>query len=126
MTELRAAKIKGIEEDIAPLEVEGPDDARVLVLGWGGTYGQIGEACGRLNAGGHRVARAHLRHLNPLPKNTEGVLRRFNKIVVPELNMGQLSRLIQAEFLIEVISINQVKGLPFRAAELEERLKELI
>ncbi|HZA19356.1 MAG TPA: 2-oxoacid:acceptor oxidoreductase subunit alpha [Actinomycetota bacterium] len=126
MSELRVAKIRAIEEDIDPLEWDGDDDARVLILGWGSTYGAIGAACRRLRAGGAKVARAHLKHLNPFPKNTGDVLARFDKVVIPEMNMGQLSKLIRAEFLIDVISINKVKGQPFRAAELEERLLELM
>ena len=126
MTELRAAKIKAIEEDIDPLEFIGDDDARVLVLGWGGTYGPIGEACRRLRARGQKIARAHLKHLSPLPKNTGEVLARFDKVVVPELNMGQLSKVIRSEFLVEVFSINKVKGLPFQASELEAEIEELI
>ena len=126
MTLLRAAKIKAIEEDIEPLEWDGDDGAKVLVLGWGSTYGAIGAACRRLRARGKKIARAHLKHLNPMPKNTEEVLRRFETIVIPEMNMGQLSKLIRADFLIDAISINQVKGLPFRAGDLEERLLELV
>ncbi|MFN2587597.1 MAG: 2-oxoacid:acceptor oxidoreductase subunit alpha [Actinomycetota bacterium] len=126
MTLLRQAKIKAIEEDIEPLEWDGDEEATVLVLGWGSTYGAIGAACRRLRARGVPIARAHLKHLNPMPKNTGDVLRRFETIVIPEMNMGQLSRLIRAEFLIDAISINQVKGLPFRAGELEQRLLELI
>jgi 2-oxoglutarate/2-oxoacid ferredoxin oxidoreductase subunit alpha len=126
MTLLRAAKIQAIEEDIEPLEWDGDDDARLLVLGWGSTYGAIGAACRRLRAQGVKVARAHLKHLNPFPKNTEEILRRFDKVVIPEMNMGQLSKLIRAEFLIDAVSINKVKGLPFRATELEEQIMELI
>jgi 2-oxoglutarate/2-oxoacid ferredoxin oxidoreductase subunit alpha len=126
MSELRFAKIRAIEEDIDPLEWDGDDDARVLILGWGSTYGAIGAACRRLRARGAKVARAHLKHLNPFPMNTGEVLARFDKVVIPEMNMGQLSKLIRAEFLIDVISINKVKGQPFRAAELEERLLELM
>jgi 2-oxoglutarate ferredoxin oxidoreductase subunit alpha len=126
MSELRVAKIRAIEEDIDPLEWDGDDDARVLILGWGSTYGAIGAACRRLRADGAKVARAHLKHLNPFPKNTGDVLARFDKVVIPEMNMGQLSKLIRAEFLIDVISINKVKGQPFRAAELEKRLLELM
>ncbi|MDQ3916359.1 MAG: 2-oxoacid:acceptor oxidoreductase subunit alpha [Actinomycetota bacterium] len=126
MTLLRQAKIKAIEEDIEPLEWDADEEATVLVLGWGSTYGAIGAACRRLRARGKKIARAHLKHLNPMPKNTGEVLGRFEKIVIPEMNMGQLSRLIRAEFLIDTISINQVKGLPFRAGELEDRLLELI
>ena len=126
MTLLRQAKIKAIEEDIEPLEWDGDDEAKVLVLGWGSTYGAIGAACRRLRARGKKIARAHLKHLNPMPKNTGEVLGRFETVVIPEMNMGQLSRLIRAEFLIDTISINQVKGLPFRAGDLEEKLLEII
>ena len=126
MTDLRQAKIKVIEEDIAPLEYDADEGATVLILGWGSTYGAIGAAVRRLRARGKKVARAHLKHLNPFPKNTEEVLRRFDKIVVPEMNMGQLSKLVRSEFLIPTININQVKGLPFRAGDLENRLLEIM
>jgi 2-oxoglutarate/2-oxoacid ferredoxin oxidoreductase subunit alpha len=122
MTVLRAAKIRAIEEDIEPLEFDSDEGARVLILGWGGTYGAIGAAVRRLRARGKKVARAHLKHLNPLPKNTGDVLKRFDKIVIPEINMGQLNRLIRAEFLIDTIPINQVRALPFRAGDLEQEL----
>lgn len=126
MTDLRQAKIKVIEEDIAPLEYDSDEGATVLILGWGSTYGAIGAAVRRLRARGKKIARAHLKHLNPFPKNTEEVLRSFDKIVVPEMNMGQLSKMIRSEFLIPTININQVKGLPFRAGDLENRLLEII
>jgi 2-oxoglutarate ferredoxin oxidoreductase subunit alpha len=126
MTDLRQAKIKVIEEDIAPLEYDADEGAEVLILGWGSTYGAIGAAVRRLRARGKKIARAHLKHLNPFPKNTEEVLRRFDKIVVPEMNMGQLSKLVRSEFLVPTININQVKGLPFRAGDLENRLLEII
>lgn len=126
MTLLRQAKIKAIEEDIDPLEWDGDDDARVLVLGWGSTYGAIGAACRRLRLRGLKVARAHLKHLNPFPKNTGELLSRFDVVIIPEMNMGQLSKLIRAEFLIDVISINQVKGLPFRSGDLEAEIEEHI
>ena len=126
MTKLRAAKIKAIEEDIDPLEWDGDEDSKVLVLGWGSTYGAIGAACRRLRAKGKKIARAQLRHMNPFPKNLGDVLDRFDKIVIPEMNMGQLATLIRAEFLIDVVSINQVKGLPFKAQDLENELGELV
>jgi 2-oxoglutarate/2-oxoacid ferredoxin oxidoreductase subunit alpha len=125
MTELRAAKVKAIEEDIEPLEWRGDDDARVLVLGWGSTYGSIGAACRRLRARDIKIAQAHLKHLNPFPKNTEQVLRRFDKVIIPEMNTGQLAKLIRAEFLVDARSITKVKGLPFRGGELEEKIVEL-
>jgi len=124
MTELRAAKIKAIEEDIDPLEWRGDDDASVLVVGWGGTYGAIGAACRSLRLAGKKIAHAHIRHLFPFPRNTEEVLRRFDKVIVPELNMGQLSKLIRAEFLIDVQSINKMQGQPFRSNELEQMILE--
>ena len=126
MTELRQAKIKAIEEDIDPLEWHGDEDARVLVLGWGSTYGSIGQACRRLKSRGVKVARAHLKHLNPFPQNTEEVLKRFERVVIPEMNMGQLSKLVRSDFLIDAVSLNQVKGLPFKATWLEDKLLELI
>ncbi len=126
MTLLRQAKIKAIEEDIDPLDWDGDDAARVLVLGWGSTYGAIGAACRRLRLKGKKVARAHLKHLNPFPKNTGDLLKRFDTVIVPEMNMGQLSKLVRAEFLIDVVSINQVNGLPFRAGDLEEQIEEYL
>ena len=124
MSELRAAKIKAIEEDIDPLEWRGDEDASVLVLGWGGTYGAIGAACRSLRQAGKKIAHAHIRHLSPFPRNTEEVLRRFDKVIVPELNMGQLSKLVRAEFLIDAQSINKMQGQPFRSSELEQMILE--
>ena len=124
MTELRAAKIKAIEEDIDPLEWRGDEDASVLILGWGGTYGAIGAACRSLRLSGKKIAHAHIRHLFPFPKNTEEVLRRFDKVIVPELNMGQLSKLVRAEFLIDAQSITKMQGQPFRSSELEKMILE--
>jgi 2-oxoglutarate ferredoxin oxidoreductase subunit alpha len=126
MTLLRAAKIKAIEEDIEPLEFDADEGARTIVVGWGGTYGAIGAAVRRLRGRGKKIARAHLKHLNPFPKNTREVLERFDKVIVPEINMGQLSRLLRADFLIDTISINRMRGLPFRAGELEEEILELM
>jgi 2-oxoglutarate ferredoxin oxidoreductase subunit alpha len=126
MTVMRQAKIKAIEEDIEPLDFDSDDGASILILGWGSTYGAIGAAVRRLRARDKKIARAHLKHLNPFPRNTEEVLRRFDKVVVPEMNMGQLSKMVRSEFLIDTININQVKGLPFRAGDLERQLLELM
>ena len=126
MTQLRAAKIKAIEEDIEPLEFDADEGAEVLILGWGGTYGAIGAAVRRLRNRGKKVGRAHLKHLNPFPKNTREVLARFDKVVVPEINTGQLSRLVRAEFLVDTIGINKVRALPFRAGDLEEELVKIM
>ncbi|MDQ3661231.1 MAG: 2-oxoacid:acceptor oxidoreductase subunit alpha [Actinomycetota bacterium] len=126
MTLLRAAKIRAIEEDIDPLEWHGDEDAQVLVLGWGSTYGAIGIACRRLRERGKKVARAHLRHMNPFPQNTEDVLRRFKRVVIPEMNTGQLAKLIRADFLIDAITISSMRGMPFKARDIETQLLEII
>jgi 2-oxoglutarate/2-oxoacid ferredoxin oxidoreductase subunit alpha len=124
MTELRAAKIAGIVDDIPELEVEDPDAADLLVLGWGSTYGAIEGAARRARRRGARVAVAHLYHLNPLPRNTGEVVRRFPRVLIPEVNTGQLVRMIRAEFLIDAESYTKVEGLPIFAEELEEAILE--
>ncbi|MGI5159236.1 2-oxoacid:acceptor oxidoreductase subunit alpha [Microbispora sp. CA-102843] len=125
MVRLRQAKIDGI--DVPDLTVDDPDgDARVLVLGWGSTYGPIAAAARRVRAAGHKVAQAHLRHLNPLPANTGEVLRSYDKVLLPEINLGQLAMLLRARFLVDVISYNRVRGLPFKAAELAAVIQDVI
>jgi 2-oxoglutarate/2-oxoacid ferredoxin oxidoreductase subunit alpha len=125
MVRTRAARIDGIK--VPDLEVEDPDgSATVLVLGWGSTYGPIGAACRALRQRGLPIAQAHLRHLNPLPANTGEVLRRYDKVVIPEMNLGQLAHLIRGRFLVDAIAYNQVRGLPFTAAELETMLEDVV
>jgi len=127
MVRLRQAKIDGIAAGLSPLEVDDPHgDASVLVLGWGSTYGPIGAACRRVRETGRSVAQAHLRHLNPFPPGTGEALRRYDKVVVPEMNLGQLAMLLRARFLVDAISHNQVRGLPFKAEELAGVLTALI
>ena len=127
MVRLRQAKIDGIAADLTPVEVDDPDgDARVLVLGWGSTFGSIGAAVRRARQAGHSVAQAHLRHLNPFPPNLADVLRRYDKVLVPEINLGQLALVLRGRFLVDVISYNQVRGLPFRAAELAGVIEDVI
>jgi 2-oxoglutarate ferredoxin oxidoreductase subunit alpha len=127
MVRLRQAKIDGIAADIALLDVDDPDgSARVLVLGWGSTYGAIGAAVRRVRNAGHAVAQAHLRHLNPFPPNLADVLRRYDRVLVPEINLGQLALLLRGRFLVDVISYNQIRGLPFRAAELAGVIEDVI
>jgi 2-oxoglutarate ferredoxin oxidoreductase subunit alpha len=126
MMTLRAAKVAGIANDIPPLDVFGPDHGELLILGWGSTYGAIRSAVERLNADGRPVAHAHLRHLNPFPLNTEDVLRRYGRVLVPEVNLGQLSMLIRARFLIDAIGYNRVRGKPFRIVEIIEEAERLL
>src|SRR5690606_23272271 len=125
MVRLRQAKIDGIT--VPDLQVDDPGgQARVLVLGWGSTYGPIAAAVRRIRKAGGHVAQAHLRHLNPLPGNTGEVLRRYDKVLLPEINLGQLALLLRARFLVDVISYNRVRGLPFKAEELAGVIQEVI
>jgi 2-oxoglutarate ferredoxin oxidoreductase subunit alpha len=124
MSRLRAAKIAGIAADIPDVAVDADDGAGLLVLGWGSTYGAIGAAVRRVRAGGGRIAWAHLTHLNPFPPNLGDVLRRYPKVLVPELNLGQLTRLVRAEFLVDARPLTMVRGLPFVAADLEQIFTE--
>ena len=124
MVRTRQAKIDGI--DIPDLDVDDPHEARTLVLGWGSTYGPITAAVRRLRAAGESIAQAHLRHLNPFPRNLGAVLGRYEKVVIPEMNLGQLATLIRAKYLVDAHSYNQVNGMPFKAEQLAAALKEAI
>jgi 2-oxoglutarate ferredoxin oxidoreductase subunit alpha len=122
MTELRAAKVARIAETIPALEVDHVDGARLLVLGWGSTYGPIRAAVRRARADGMAVAVAHLRHLNPFPANVGEVLHSYERVLVPEMNSGQLQRLLRAEHLVDVQGYHRVSGLPFTTAELVDAI----
>ncbi len=126
MTRLRAAKVAGIANDIPLLQVDDPDGADTLVLGWGSTYGPIGAAVKRVRRAGHHVAQAHLHYLNPFPLNTGEVLRSYDKVLIPEMNLGQLLKLIRAEFLVDAIGYNRVRGTPFKASELADAITALV
>jgi 2-oxoglutarate ferredoxin oxidoreductase subunit alpha len=127
MVRLRQAKVDGIAHDIPLLDVDDPDgDARVLVLGWGSTYGSIGAAVRRVRLNGVSVAQAHLRHLSPFPANLGDVLKKYDKVLVPEINTGQLALVLRGRFLCDVISYNRVRGLPFRASELAGVIEDVI
>ncbi|MFJ1549919.1 2-oxoacid:acceptor oxidoreductase subunit alpha [Streptomyces sp. NPDC088246] len=124
MVRTRQAKVDGIE--VPDLEVDDPGEARTLVLGWGSTYGPITAAVRRLRAAGQPIAQAHLRNVNPFPRNLGEVLKRYDKVVVPEMNLGQLATLIRAKYLVDARSYNQVNGMPFKAEQLATALKEAI
>ncbi|MFE5035471.1 2-oxoacid:acceptor oxidoreductase subunit alpha [Streptomyces sp. NPDC056683] len=124
MVRTRQAKIDGI--DVPDIEVDDPDGARTLVLGWGSTYGPITAAVRRLRAAGEPIAQAHLRHLNPFPRNLGTVLKQYDKVVIPEMNLGQLATLIRAKYLVDAHSYNQVNGMPFKAEQLATALEEAI
>ncbi|MGW4869036.1 2-oxoacid:acceptor oxidoreductase subunit alpha [Streptomyces chartreusis] len=124
MVRTRQAKIDGIE--VPDLEVDDLHEAKTLVLGWGSTYGPITAAVRRLRTAGESIAQAHLRHLNPFPRNLGAVLGRYEKVVIPEMNLGQLATLIRAKYLVDAHSYNQVNGMPFKAEQLAKALKEAI
>jgi 2-oxoglutarate ferredoxin oxidoreductase subunit alpha len=127
MTRLRQAKVDGIAGSLPPTEVDDPDgDARVAIIGWGSTYGPIGAACRQIRNSGRSVAQIHLRHLNPLPADLGKVLAQYDRVVCPEMNLGQLALLLRAKFLVDVQSHTQVRGLPFRAAELAAVVEDVI
>jgi len=126
MTNVRAAKVANIADDIPPQEVNGPESGDLLVISWGGTYGACTAAIQQCQAKGLRVAHAHLRYLNPFPKNLQELFNRYEQILVPELNMGQLRMLLRGTFLQDVHGLNKVKGKPFAISEIVARIHELI
>ncbi len=127
MVRTRQAKVDRIAESLPPLEVDDPSgEARVLMLGWGSTYGPIGAACRRVRLAGLDVAQVHLRHLNPFPKDLGDILKRYDAVMVPEMNLGQLSMLLRAKYLVDVVGYNQVNGMPLKAAELAAAITDLI
>jgi 2-oxoglutarate/2-oxoacid ferredoxin oxidoreductase subunit alpha len=127
MTRLRQAKVDGIADDIPPLEVDDPgEDAELLVLGWGSSLGTITAAVARARASGQKVATAHFRHLSPFPANTGEVVRRYPKVLIPEMNMGQLAALIRAKYLVDAQTYSKVQGLPIFAEELEREITRVL
>ncbi|WTW96835.1 2-oxoacid:acceptor oxidoreductase subunit alpha [Streptomycetaceae bacterium NBC_01309] len=127
MVRIRQAKVDGIAKDIEPLWLDDPtDDAKVLVVGWGSTYGPIAAGVRRVRGQGGKVAQAHFRHLNPFPANTAEVLKKYDKVIVPEMNLGQLALLLRGKYLVDAIAYNQVRGLPFKAEELAHVIQEVI
>ncbi|MFB9313207.1 2-oxoacid:acceptor oxidoreductase subunit alpha [Nocardioides plantarum] len=132
MVRTRQAKIDRIADSLPPLVVDDPSGppgqgkAKVLVIGWGSTYGPIGAGCRRVRKAGYDVAQVHLRHLNPFPKDLGDILRRYDKVLVPEMNLGQLSLLLRGKYLVDAIGYNHVRGLPLKAAELAEAIGNLV
>jgi 2-oxoglutarate ferredoxin oxidoreductase subunit alpha len=126
MVNTRAAKIAGIANDIPDQEIYGAPNAELLVVGWGGTYGHIRTAVDEAHRKGQKVAGMHLRHLNPMPKNVGEILRRHKKILVPELNLGQLRMLLRSEFLVDAVGLNKVAGQPFLVREITAKIDEML
>lgn len=126
MVHLRAQKIKNIANDIPDLKVDGDEQGDLLVLGWGGTYGTLKDATSLAREKGYKVSHAHLKYLNPLPINTGEVLNNFSKVLIPEINLGQLSKYIRSEFLIDVLQFNKVRGLPLSAADIVDKITDIL
>src|SRR5215468_5514122 len=126
MVRLRARKVAGIAREFPPTEVFGPPDADLLVVGWGSTFGAIRQAVTDLQAAGHRVAHVHLRHLNPLPADLGGLLARARHVLVPEINLGQLVKVLRAEYLVPAVGYQKIQGRPFKVSELTARSIRLL
>jgi 2-oxoglutarate/2-oxoacid ferredoxin oxidoreductase subunit alpha len=125
MVNVRAAKVAGIAKEIPPSKIDGPQSGELLIVGWGSTYGGIAQAREKAEAQGISVAHLHLRHLNPLPPDLGDILARYKTILVPELNLGQLSRLLRERYLVDALSLSKVQGKPFKVSEIYDRIVEL-
>jgi 2-oxoglutarate ferredoxin oxidoreductase subunit alpha len=126
MVKTRAAKVLAIGQDIPPTEILGEDRGELLVIGWGGTYGAITQAVRFMQGRGCKVSSIHLRHLNPLPPDLSTILTRFRRVLVPELNNGQLLKLLRAEYLVDAIGLNKIQGKPFKVVEITAKIDELL
>ena len=126
MVRLRAEKVARVADSIPEVEVDGPAEGKLLVLGWGSTLGAITGAVNVARSEGLEVSRAHLRHLNPFPSNLGAVLRSFEQVLVPEMNSGQLALLLRAKYLVDVTSYSKIQGKPFFRSELGARIEEML
>jgi 2-oxoglutarate ferredoxin oxidoreductase subunit alpha len=126
MVRTRAQKVANIANEIPELKVNGPEEGDLLVIGWGGTYGSIVTAVQRAQRKGYKVAQAHLRYLNPMPRNTGDVLKRYKKVLVPELNTGQLRMLLRGIFLVDAQGLNKIQGRPFLVSEIEQKIEQML
>ena len=125
MTNVRAERVARIADDVPLQEVDGPSSGKLLVLSWGGTYGACTTAVRQCQNDGLSVAHAHLRYLNPFPKNLGEILQQYDRVLVPELNMGQLRLLVQARYVREIAPLNKVQGKPFTVSEVVFKIREL-
>ena len=126
MVELRQQKVDVIANEIPPSKTYGKGHGDLLVIGWGGTHGAIRSAVESAQSDGLSVSHLHLRYLNPLPKDLGEILVKFQKVMIPELNLGQLAMIIRAKFLVDAISLCKVQGKPFTQTEIYHKIKELI
>lgn len=126
MVKIRHQKIQNMANSIPELEIDGPQEGDLLVIGWGGTYGAITEAVTHVRRKGYNVSHAHFKYINPLPKNTEEVLKSFKHVLLPEINLGQFAKILKSEFLVPIIQFNVVRGLPFRVGDIENKIIEIL
>ena len=126
MCRLRAQKVERVAAFVSDVTPDGPGTGDLLVLSWGGTFGAVYSAVHRVREKGKAVSHVHLRHLNPFPANLGDVLSRYEKVLIPELNLGQLALLIRAKYLIDTISYANLKGRPFTISEVQEKIEELL
>ena len=126
MTEIRGEKLERIAAELPPTEVVGPEDATLLLVGWGSTFGAIRAGVNNAGRAGYKAAHAHLRYLSPLPPDLGDVLRRYDRVLVPELNTGQLARVLRSEYLVPTIQLNKIQGLPFKASEVSTKIIEIL
>jgi 2-oxoglutarate ferredoxin oxidoreductase subunit alpha len=115
-----------ITQDIPPTKIDGPDSGKLLVIGWGSTYGSIAAAVKEFQGQGKAVSHVHLRYLNPLPADLGGIIARFDKVLVPEMNMGQLLRVLRAEYLVDAVGLNKIQGRPFKVSEITARIARML
>ena len=125
MVKLRAEKVRRVAQDIPPTTIHGPATGELLVVGWGGTYGTISAAVEEAQAAGRQVASLHLRHLNPLPPDLGQILRQYRRVLVPEINSGQLVRVLRAEYLVDAVGYNRVRGVPLQTHEIVDAISQL-
>jgi len=126
MVRTRARKIAGIAREIPPTQVFGDAEGDLVVLGWGSTYGPIREAVKHVREKGKKVSHVHLRYLNPLPRDLEETLKRFKRVMIPEMNMGQLLKMVRADYLIDAFGFNKIQGRPFKVSEIENRINRAL
>jgi 2-oxoglutarate ferredoxin oxidoreductase subunit alpha len=126
MVRTRAEKVRRVAQEIPPTGINGPRSGDVLVVGWGGTYGAITAAVEEAQMNGHAVASVHLRYLNPLPPDLGQILRQYERVLVPEINSGQLVRVLRAEYLVDAVGFNRVRGLPLATHEIYEAITQLL
>lgn len=126
MIKIREQKIQNMAKSIPDLEIEGDENADIIVIGWGGTYGAIKEAVNHARRKGYKVAQSHFKYIKPLPKNTEKILRKYKYVLLPEINMGQFARVLKSEFILPIIQFNVVRGLPFRVGDIENKIVEVL